>query len=252
MNSLYKVFLLIIPVSFIFISPLLASTPEPPNIPTNYVIDLANIITDDVENKLNLSLRELEQKTTAQVFLLTVMSLDGEDIEGFSLRVAEKWKIGQKGKDNGVLIAVAFRDRKYRFEIGYGLEGILPDSLVGSIGRDYLVPYLKEGDYTRGIYSVTIAIVQEIAKNEGVKLTGITPLEIPQVAKEKGIGLFEILLGFIVFFIAAIIFIRHPGLFLLLLLSSGGRSGWSGGGGFSSGGFGGGGSFGGGGASGGW
>jgi uncharacterized protein len=237
-----------------------AATPEPPSTPPNYVVDLAGIIRDDVEAQLNAYLRELEQKTTAQVVVLTIRSLDGEDISGFSLRMAEKWKLGQKGKDNGVLITVAVQDRKYRFETGYGLEGILPDSLVGSIGRQYLVPYFRKGDYSTGIFYATLEVVRIISANEGVEITGMRGVKV-KGKRLKGIGLFDAIIKLAVFAVVIFLFIKHPRLLLLLLMlssSSGGkRSGWSGGGGFGGGGFGGfggggGGGFGGGGASGRW
>lgn len=124
---------------------------EIPDKPYNHVVDLAGTINDDAESALNKYLLELEQKTTAQFVVLTINSLEGEPLEDFSINVAHnKWKLGQKGKDNGVLLLVSLQDRKYRFEIGYGLESILPDSLVGSIGREYLVPYFKQGDYSGG------------------------------------------------------------------------------------------------------
>jgi uncharacterized protein len=237
-----------------------AAIPEPPSTPPNYVVDLAGIINDNLEAKLNAYLRELEKKTTAQVVVLTIKSLDGEDIAGFSLRIAEKWKLGQKGKDNGLLITVALQDRKYRFETGYGLEGILPDSLVGSIGRQYIVPYFKRGDYSTGIFNATLAAVRIISDSEGVEITGMPEIKVRQEAKGKrvkGIGPFDAIIIFAVFAVFIFLFIKHPRLLLLLMLSSsmgGRRGGWSGGGGFDGGGFGGGGGggFGGGGASGEW
>jgi len=241
----------------LFVSISWAATPEPPEAPRNYVVDLAGIIRDDVEMRINGYLRELERKTTAQVVVLTVQSLDGESIEGFSLRIAEKWKLGQAGKDNGLLFSVAFRDRKYRFEVGYGLEGILPDSLVGSIGRQYIVPYFRKGDYSTGIYAAVVAVAQEIARSEGVEITGMPAVRVGRSSPEAGkMGLPGIILSAVLLVFAVILFIKNPRLFLLLLLFSGGghRRGWSGGGGFGGGGFGGGGGggFGGGGASGGW
>jgi uncharacterized protein len=224
--------------------------------PRNYVVDLAGIIRDDVEIKMDNYLRELERKTTAQVIVLTVQSLDGESIDGFSLRIAEKWKIGQKGKDNGVLFTVVSRDRKYRFEIGYGLEGILPDSLVGSIGRQYIVPYFRKGDYSTGIYAAVLAVAQKIASSKGVEITGMPTVRVSRNRAPKKMGLPGVILSVVLLIFAVILFIKNPRLFLLLLLFSGGgsRGGWSGGGGFGGGGFGGGGGggFGGGGASGGW
>src|SRR4030066_402066 len=97
-----------------------------PDKPYNHVVDLAGIINDDVEAKLNGYLLELEQKSTAQFIVLTINSLEGEALDDFSIKIAhEKWKLGQKGKDNGVLLLVSLQDRKYRFEVGYGLESIL-------------------------------------------------------------------------------------------------------------------------------
>jgi uncharacterized protein len=258
MNSRYKSILLTICVLFLSLSlPLWAATPEPPNKPTNYIVDLAGIIGADDERNMVAYLRELEVKTTAQVVVLTIKSLDGESIDGFSLRVAEKWKLGQKDKDNGVLITVALSDRKYRFEVGYGLEGVLPDSLVGTIGRQYLVPNFRKGDYATGVATATLAVINKIADSAGVEISGMPQMrQLTSNDKEKSrkkptlIGaIFTIL-----FFIGLIyLFIRNPRLFMLFLMASmmGGRrsGGWGGGGGF---GGGGGGGFGGGGASGGW
>ncbi len=233
-----------------------AATPEPPERPPEYVVDLAGIIRDDLEGRLNAYLRELEQKTTAQVVVLTLQSLDGEDIEGFSIRTVERWKLGQEGKDNGVLITVALRDRRYRFEIGYGLEGILPDSLVGTIGRKYMVPYFRKGDYSTGIYAATVAVAREIARHEGVEITGMPSVRATGPRAGREIGLLGAIMSILFLLAAVVLFIKHPRLLLLLLLFSGGggRHGWYGGGGFGGGGFGGGGGggFGGGGASGGW
>jgi uncharacterized protein len=224
-----------------------ASTPEPPEAPRDYVVDLAGVIRPDMKNQMNAVLQELEEKTSAQVLVLTVQSLDGQSIEEFAFNTKEKWKLGQKGKDNGVLIAVAVKDRKYRLEIGYGLESILPDSLVGSIGREYLVPYFRKGDYGAGIYVAALTIVKTISAHEGVQITGMPEMRQPRGTNTgKPIGIFHTVFFAIFAVIALILFITHPKQFLLFLLAysmGGGRGGWSGG----SGGFGGGGSFGGGG-----
>jgi uncharacterized protein len=233
---------------------------EVPRVPDSYVMDMAGIVDDAVEMKLNGYLKELEQKTTAQVVVFTVESLEGRAIEEFSLDVAEGWKLGQKGKDNGVLILIAFKDRKYRFEIGYGLEGTLPDSLVGSMGREYIVPFFRQGDYSGGTAAAVLAVAGEIAKQSGVEITGMPRLRTATGGRTAGKpGLLGTLLSIIFLLGLVFLFIRHPRLLLLLLLFSGtGRRGWgggySGGGGLGGGGFGGGGGggFGGGGASGGW
>ena len=100
--------------------------------PHTYVVDQAGMIDAGMERKMEGWLRELEQKTTAQVRVLTVATTDGEPLFDFVHRHAELWKLGQKGKDNGALIAIALNDRKYRIHVGYGLEPILPDGWCGS------------------------------------------------------------------------------------------------------------------------
>ena len=101
----------------------------------SYVIDAANIIDPASEQQMNLWLAELEQKTTAQVKVLTVTTIDGEDFFGFVQRHAKLWELGRKGKDNGALIALAIQERKVRIHTGYGLEGAMPDSWCGSVSR---------------------------------------------------------------------------------------------------------------------
>ncbi|MBW2569470.1 MAG: TPM domain-containing protein [Deltaproteobacteria bacterium] len=149
-----------------------------PENPGNHVVDLAGIIDNSIEVKLNQYLKELEQKTTSQVAILTIKSLEGELIEDLSITVAhDRWKLGQKGKDNGVLLLVSIMDRKYRIEVGYGLEGVIPDSLAGSIGRSYLVPFFKKGDYSNGIFAATTVMANLIAEDSGVKISGMPELK---------------------------------------------------------------------------
>lgn len=237
--------------------PALASTI--PAMPSNYVVDLAGIMDQSSQSTLNGFLRELEQKTGAQVVLLSVDSLEGNSLEDFSLAVAEKWGLGQRGRDNGLLILFAMKERKYRFEVGYGLEGILPDSLVGSIGRQYIVPYFRKGEYANGAAAATLAVAGIIAGEKGVTITGMPSLGRPGTGTraERKRSLSEKVFLILIFFLFIYMLIRHPRmLFMFLLLSSmgGRRSSWGGGSGFGGGGFGGGGGggFGGGGASGGW
>ena len=251
-------------IALVFILCLAGSFTAPavdvPATPPTYVVDLADIIDNGVEQKLNGYLQELEQKTTAQMIVLTLKSLEGEAIEDLAITLAhDKWKLGQAGKDNGLLLVVALDDRKYRIEVGYGLEGIIPDGFAGEVGRRYMAPYFKENDFSGGIYSASLVLANTIADDAGVKITGM-----PVVARRTGssggreqsgpCGK----IGFLLFMVFAVyMFIRHPRAFLtfILLSSLGGgrRGGWGGGsGGFGGFGGGGGGGFGGGGASGSW
>ena len=264
MVSLYKRLSVSIVVAFLLAaSAALAVVPQVPAVPRDYVVDLAGIMSENAKVRLNGYLQELEQKTTTQFVVLTVTSLEGEPIEQFSIDLAHnRWKLGQKGKDNGVLLVVALKDRKYRFEIGYGLEGVLPDSFVGTVGREYLVPYFRKGDYSDGIFAAAVAVSSRIASSRGVKITGMPELRNAYAQGPGKGGLAGTILTLLFLVGAVILFIKNPRLFLLLLFASsmGGRRGGWGGGGFGGGGFGGGGSFGGGGgggfggggASGGW
>ena len=256
-----KSILLCVFIFFCLTAPVLRAEIALPDKPYNHVVDLAEIINDNVETNLNRYLLELEQKTTAQMIVLTINSLEGESIEDISIKIAhEKWQLGQKGKDNGVLLLIALQDKKYRFETGYGLEGLLPDSLTGTIGREYLVPYFKKGDYSTGILTATLAVINKIASDSDVEISGMPKLKARtaygKTERRKPTLLSKIFT--ILFFIGLIyLFIKHPRFLLFFLMMSmlgGRRGGWGGGGGFGGGSFGGGGGggFGGGGASGGW
>lgn len=146
-----------------------------PETRTKHVIDLAKIINDEIEANLNKYLAELQQKTSTEMAILTITSLEGQPIEDLAIEVArDKWQLGQKGgKDNGILILISLQDRKYRFEVGYGLESVLPDRHVGNIGREYLVPYCKKGDYSTGIEAATLAVMCEISKSKDVELSWV-------------------------------------------------------------------------------
>lgn len=145
--------------------------------PRNYVADYANVINASDEHSLNGILQELEQKTGAQYIVLTVQTTGGVPIEQFALEQAEKWKLGRKGKGNGILFVLAAKDRRYRFEVGYGLEGFVTDQYCGRVGRDVLAPYLKRGDYSQGIHQANLRVVGQIAAKAGVTLTGMPKLQ---------------------------------------------------------------------------
>jgi uncharacterized protein len=260
MRSIFRLFLSWAFILLVFGTATAGDPSEIPALPSDPVVDIAGIIDNNIETKLNRYLKELETKTGAQMAILTINSLEGQALEEFSINIAhDKWKLGQKGKDNGVLMVVSLNDKKYRIEIGYGLEGVLPDSLVGTIGRQYLVPYFKKGDYSTGIYAAAVVMANEIARDAGVEITGLPAVKKAYSAKKRAESTSVIgkIFSLLFFVIMIIVFIKNPRSFLafLLLSSMGGRGGhWGGsGGGFGGGGFGGGGGgFGGGGASGGW
>ncbi len=148
--------------------------------PSALVADYAGVIPAQVEQRLNAYLLELENKTTAQLCVLTVDSTGGEPIENLAVELFEKWGIGQQGKDNGVLIVVAVADRKYRIEVGYGLEGALPDAFCDNVARAYFVPNFRRGRFGDGLYLAASELIDAIAKEYGVEIAG---LQAPQLAR---------------------------------------------------------------------
>jgi uncharacterized protein len=153
----------------------------PPDLPMpgTYVDDLAHVVNAEQAHALNGILQELEQKTGVQYIILTIDSTGGLPIEQFSIELLDKWKLGQQGKDNGLLFTFALEDRAARFETGYGLEGVLTDAFTGRVGREFLAPYLKEGQYSSGIYEANLRVIQRIADYYKVTLTGMPMLSRP-------------------------------------------------------------------------
>jgi uncharacterized protein len=139
----------------------------------NFVIDRAGLVDPAVKQKLETWLKELEQKTTAQVKLLTVPTTGGEDVFGFGQRHAELWKLGQQGKDNGALIVLAVQEREVRIFTGYGLEGVLPDSWCGSASREVAGKYFKQGQYSQGLDDLVTMVVNRVAADAGVTIQGV-------------------------------------------------------------------------------
>jgi uncharacterized protein len=222
---------------------------------SGYVVDQSGIIDSAARSRIEGWILELNQKTTAQVAVVTVDSTGPLSIEEYAVNLFQRLGIGQKGRDNGALLLVAYKDRHMRIEVGYGLEGAITDAYSSQIINTIMAPEFKEGHFSDGIEKGTAAIVTLIAKEYNVTLTGV-----PQpVYQEQGSGSFWFLLLIICIFIS-FLFSRGGGMFLPMMFFSGGygRGGFGGGGfggsGGFSGGFGGfgGGMSGGGGASGGW
>jgi uncharacterized protein len=219
-----------------------------------WVNDFAGIIDNVSKEKINLIIDELERKTGAEIAVVTLTSLEDENIEDFANRLFEKWGIGKKGKNNGVLILVAFKEKKIRIETGYGIEGIIPDAKAGRIIREIMAPLFQEGKFGEGILNAVYMISQEIAKDAGVQLN----VEKRNIIYRNNKLKISDIITFLVFIIFVLpVIIRNPWLLLLFLSSGSGRryryysgGGFHGGGG-GFGGFGGG-SSGGGGATGGW
>jgi uncharacterized protein len=129
------------------------------------VNDYANLLPPERARALEAQLEKFEQETGHQIAVLTIPSLEGDSLEEFSIRVAETWKIGKKGFDNGAILLIARDDRRLRIEVGYGLEGVLPDAIASRIIREVITPRFRSGDYTGGIEAGVDSILK-VAKGE--------------------------------------------------------------------------------------
>ena len=123
------------------------------------VNDRAGLLSQPEADGLEQQLAAFEAETSHQIVVLTIPTLDGEAIEPFAMRVAEAWKIGHEGLDNGAILVVAARDRRVRIEVGYGLEGAVPDATAARIIRDVMIPHFREGAMGRGMTSGTQALM---------------------------------------------------------------------------------------------
>ncbi len=218
--------------------------------PMGYVNDFASVLDANVRNAMESYARELEKKSGVEIVVVTIKTTGEMDYNEYANRLYENWGIGRKGSDEGILILNAVEDRTVRIEVGYGLEGLIPDGKAGEI-RDLMTPYLKQGDYSGGLFRGFAELAGIIARDKNIELTGSLPQQTARqrhAATKKGMSGLVSLLVFLLFIIMMGRRRTRSGLFLPLIFlsgmghrSSGGfGSGFSGGfgGGFS--GFGGG------------
>ncbi len=266
-RAISKVFRLLLAASLGFsASAAMAERVEDLPQPTDYVSDYAHVLSADTVSRLDRICTQLDHSpANSQLAIVTVTTMDGDDAADYANRLEDKWKMGKKGSDRGVLFLLAVNDHKYRIDVGYGLEGILPDGKVGDIGRD-MVPNLRASDYDGAVSLAVGELARVIAADAKVTLTDDEPAPVVQQPVRHSPAA-----GKIILFIIVLIF--FGGFHLLRFLfgfglfgggwgrgpfiggggfgSGGGGFGGGGGGGGGFGGFGGGG-FGGGGAGGSW
>ncbi len=223
-------FLFPVIVSVLLACPVLAASPAAAPSPRAYVNDNAGVMDAQTAAKLNGVLAGLDAKAKAQVAVLTVKTLGGADLETYAVETYKKWGIGDKKTNRGVLLLVAVDDHKARIEVGYGLEGLLPDGLTGAIQDKYMIPYFKAGDYSSGIYNGSLALASVIAGDSGVTLAeepaaGGTRDLPPLTTGQKIISIILIIL-------LVLFAIRHPylALYFLSTMTRGGGGGFGGGG----------------------
>jgi len=173
--------------------------------PIGWINDFANVISPEYKNKLTSLIEEVEQKTTAEIAVVTINSIAPYDEKEYARLLFDNWHPGKKGKDNGILVLLVIKERRWRIETGYGLEGILPDSRCGEIGRNYMVPYFKNGGYNEGLYYGIAAISKVIAQDAHISLNSIEEsnetLKTENTSKEYNSSREAIPFIFLVFFL---------------------------------------------------
>jgi uncharacterized protein len=155
------------------------------------ITDLAGVLAPEQINALDSKLQSLETTDSTQIAVLIIPSLEGASLEDFTIRVVESWQLGQKGRDNGVLLFIAVKDRKIRIEVGYGLEQVLTDATSSQIIRNEIAPSFRSGNYYQGIDAGITGIIQAI---RGVYQA--PPSEYRQSRAKSG-GIFNLIIVFL-------------------------------------------------------
>ena len=186
--------------------------------PTGYVTDLAGVIPPATKQRLEALCTELEQKTGAQMAIVTVKALDDRPVEDYAVDLFRHLGAGSKKENSGVLLLVAPNDRKYRIEVGYGIEPIINDARAGDAGRA-MVPFLRQNDYGSAIEVAAWQLAKYIADDHGVTLSGQPPVRrVANTSRQRGSPLSPF-----VFFLILFIILRIFG--SILSRASGGRGG---------------------------
>ena len=207
-----------------------------------YVTDASGVLDASDIARLDALSQELDEKTSAELAIAIVPSFQPLDPSDYAVKLFGRWGVGRKGKDNGILITVATQDHRLWIEVGYGLEGTIPDAIASRIYREVLQPAFRQNDYAGGLYAAASEIAARIAKEDGVTLGGLDTL---RAAPRRNAPSFPFNLSPLILLIIFLLLFRRRGVpwWIIFFLGGGGgrgRGGFGGGsGGF--GGFGGGG-----------
>ncbi len=240
-----------------------AAAPKFPEL-SGRVVDDAHVLSPEVQADLTAKLAALEQKTSRQLVVVTLPSLQGYEISDYGYQLLRHWGIGQKGLNNGAILIVAPSEHKVRIEVGYGLEPILTDALSSVILQEQVIPKFRAGDVSGGVEAGTDALIQQLSLDQSDAETKAAAAAAQTHHVRHHVGIGGLIPLIVLFFIISSLFRGRGGgggmgWILPLMFLGGGRGGWGGGGDDDGGGWGGGGGFsggggsgGGGGASGGW
>ncbi|MDP3980244.1 MAG: TPM domain-containing protein [Chlamydiota bacterium] len=201
---------ILMPLLFFSLLTEIAAKDAPPR-PSAYVNDFAHLLPAEAKSGLEKLLLLVEQKTSAEICIVTINTIGDEEIESYAVNLFESWGIGKKGKDNGVLLLIVPKIRKVRIEVGYGLEGALPDGLCGDIIRNDMVPFFKNNDYASGITQATISIVKILEKEYKADIFSSleNPLSIPKKPSRNKNTAIPGLISFFMLIMMSALFGRH-------------------------------------------
>ncbi len=252
-----KVFAVILPIVLLFSlvsCDKAKAEPYPAHTERFFVNDFANVLTQEDADKIYTMGTALQDATTAQAVVVTVESLNGKEAAEYALELGREWGVGDKDKNNGVVVLLSKADREIYISVGYGLEGALPDSKTGRIIDNYGIPYFQNDNFSVGLISIYSSVVNEIYVEYGIApQENYTPIDLIPNNKGEEVSFGKVAVSWLALIVLVllymIIFGRRGGMFIFgapRFFTGGFNSGFRGGGSF--GGFGGGGSFGGGGA----
>ena len=204
-----------------------------------WVNDFARVIPYEYEDRMTALAGELKTKTGVEITVVTLQTVGDMSIEEYASRLFEEWGIGGRGKDNGLLFLLAMDERKIRIEVGYGIEGVIPDITSNRIQETYILPDFRSGNFGSGFYKGMVAAAGIIAEDAGVRLTGSPAVvrQPPASRRRRSGGVFTII--FIIFLIIVTRGRIIPWLLLGSMMGGGRRGGGFGGFGGGGGGFGG-------------
>ena len=239
--------------AYLLIGAVAWAQPQIPPAPTSgslFVRDYAGVLSEDAKTRINFIGSQLKGKTKAHIVAVVVKTLDAAPPSEYALAILRQWGVGDKSLNNGVVILVAVDDRTSRIEVGYGLEGRIPDAKAGRIQDEFMIPYFQRGDYDRGIYNGYLAVAEEVAKEYNVELKADKKKTVSRAQPASAGSWWDdlpwwakiaVVAGFVGLFIIDWLFFGGQFTWLILALISR-RGGGGGGGGFGGGSGGGGGS----------
>lgn len=189
--------------------------------PVGYVNDFAGVIDSESKDAMETLIRRFREQAGIEIAVVTIPSLGGMPIEEYSIELARRWGIGQKKENTGLMILIAPSERKWRLEVGYGLEGDIPDGLAGEIGRR-MTPYFRAGRYGEGLLLGVQSVVQTIAAKRGLAIEGVEKPVAPARRARKAPG------GIVVGLFAAVFFVFLILAFVFAVIAASSRSRWPG------------------------